>query len=137
MLINESVYMPVNHFILPLEWNGKFLFSELWVDPDAGQADENGRKRRCTKLLFKIDVQPLGAFDVLMVSVDKEVGMNIFCPEKVLPFSGQIEQTLGQILERNGLKNGGVSVRKMQRPLTLTEVFPQIFERKNSVNVKV
>ena len=137
MLINESVYMPVNHFILPLEWNGKFLFSELWVDPDAGQADENGRKKKCAKLLFKIDVQPLGAFDVLLVSVEKEVAMNIFAPEKIMPFSGRIEQALGQILERNGLKNGGVSVIKMQRPLTLTEVFPQIFERKNSVNVKV
>lgn len=137
MLINESVYMPINHFILPLEWNGKFLFSELWVDPDAGREDENGRKKKCAKLLFKIDVQPLGAFDVLLVSVEKEVSMNIFCPEKILPFSGRIEQALGQILERNGLKNGGVAVRQMHRPLTLTDVFPQIFERKNSVNVKV
>lgn len=137
MLINESVYMPVNHFILPLEWNGKFLFSELWVDPDAGREDENGRKKNCSKLLFKIDVQPLGAFDVLLVSVEKEVSINVFCPEKIVPFSDRISQTLAQILERNGLKNGGVSVRQMQRPLTITEVFPQIFERKNSVNVKV
>lgn len=137
MLINESVYMPVNHFILPLEWDGKFLFSELWVDPDAEHADDSGRKRKCTKLLFKIDVQPLGAFDVLLVGVEKEIAMNIFAPDKVMPFAGRIEQALGQILERNGLKNGGVSVFKMQRPLTLTEVFPQIFERKNSVNVKV
>ncbi len=137
MLINESVYMPVNHFILPLEWDGKFLFSELWVDPDAEQTDENGRRKKGAELLFKIDVQPLGAFDVLLVSVEKEVSMNIFCPEKVMPFSQRIEQTLGQILERNGLKNGGVSVLQMQRPLTLTQAFPQIFERKNSVNVKV
>ena len=63
--------------------------------------------------------------------------MNIFGPEKIMPFAPRIEQTLGQILERNGLKNGGVSVRQIYRPLTLTEVFPQIFERRNSVNVKV
>ena len=137
MLINESVYMPVNHFILPLEWNGKFLFSELWVDPDAANSSENGARKKCTKMLFKIDVQPLGAFDVLLVSVEKEVSMNVFCPDKILPFADRIGQALGQILERNGLKNGGVSVMRMQRPLTLTEVFPQIFERKNSVNVKV
>ena len=35
MLINESVYMPVNHFLIPLEMDGRMLFSELWVDPDA------------------------------------------------------------------------------------------------------
>lgn len=137
MLINESVYMPVNHFILPLEWNGKFLFSELWVDPDAGRSGENGQRKKCTKMLFKIDVQPLGAFDVLLVSVEDTVGINVYCPEKIAPFSDRIGQALGQILERNGLKNGGVSVMRMQRSLTLTEVFPQIFERKNSVNVKV
>lgn len=42
MLINESVYMPVNHYLMPLEWNGRLLFSELWVDPDA---EEGERKR--------------------------------------------------------------------------------------------
>ena len=137
MLINESVYMPVNHYILPMEWNGKFLFSEMWVDPDAEGESEKGRRRKCTKILLKLDVQPLGNFDVLLVSADREVGMNIFCPGKMLPFADQITRTLGQILERNGLKNGGISVQQMYRPLTLTEVFPQIFERKNSVNVKV
>lgn len=141
MLINESVYMPLNHFILPLEWEGKFLFSELWVDPDAEREEEkNGARHKtgsCVKLLFKMDVQDLGAFDVLLTSVDKEVSMNILCPQKVTPFADRISEALGQILTRNGLKNGGVVVRQMQRPLTLTEVFPQIFERKNSVNVKV
>ena len=139
MLINESVYMPLNHFILPLEWNGKFLFSELWVDPDADREDGSAKHRpgSCVKFLFKMDVQDLGAFDVLVTSVDKEVSMNVLCPQKVTPFADRISEALGQILTRNGLKNGGVMVRQMQRPLTLTEVFPQIFERKNSVNVKV
>ena len=137
MLINESVYMPINHYILPLEWNGKFLFSEMWVDPDASREENESRRRNCSKILLKLDVQPFGAFDVLLVSVEREVSMNIFCPDKIMPFAERISVTLGQILERNGLKNGGVSVRQMQRPLTLTEVFPQIYERKNSVNVKV
>ncbi len=141
MLINESVYMPINHFILPLEWNGKFLFSELWVDPDAEREEgKNGARRSggsCVKILFKMDVQDLGAFDVLLTSVDKEVSMNVLCPQTVTPFADRIGETIGTILERNGLKNGGVTVRQMQRPLTLTEVFPKIFERKNSVNVKV
>lgn len=139
MVINESVYMPVNHFILPLEWNGKFLFSEMWVDPDAERENEGGRHRSgsCVKILFKMDVQGLGAFDVLLTSVDKEVSMNVLCPQTVTPFADRIGQALTGILTRNGFKAGDVLVRQMQRPLTLTEVFPQIFERRNSVNVKV
>ena len=139
MVINESVYMPVNHFLLPLEWNGKFLFSELWVDPDAEQESENGGRKngKCVKILFKMDVQDLGAFDVLLTSADKEVSMNVLCPQAVTPFADRISQALSGILTRNGFKTGTVTVRQMQRPLTLTEVFPKIFERRNSVNVKV
>ena len=138
MLINESVYMPINHFILPLEWDGKYLFSEVWVDPDAErEREDRGGRGGCVRLLIKMDVQGLGAFDVVINNADRDVSVNVFCPEKAVPFVDRIGQALGEILERNGLKNSGVIVRKMQRPLALTDVFPQIFERKNSVNVKV
>lgn len=138
MLVNESVYMPVNHFILPLEWDGKFLFSEMWVDPDA--ENETGSERRsghAVKILFKMDVQNLGMFDVLLTSSAGDVSLQVSCPEKAVPFSGQIEQALAHILVDNGLTPAAVHVRRMERPLTLTEAFPQIFERKNGINVKV
>lgn len=89
------------------------------------------------KFLFKIDVQGLGFFDVILTNRERDVGIVVSCPEGVVPFSKEIERTIGQILARNDLNSAGVSVRKMERPVTLTEVFPKIFEGKNSVNVKV
>ena len=44
---------------------------------------------------------------------------------------------MSQILTRNDLRPSRVAVRRLERPVTLTEVFPKIFEGKNSVNVKV
>ena len=114
------------------------LFSELWVDADAEEKKNGqGTGEKCMKFLFKIDVQGLGLFDVILTSREKDVGIVVACPEGVAPFSKEIEQTVAQILERNDLRPAGVSVRKMERPVTLTEVFPKIFEGKNSVNVKV
>ena len=137
MLINESVYMPVNHYLMPLEWNGRLLFSELWVDPDAEEGErKKGSRRNSVKILFKMDVQTLGCFDVIFTSQGNEADIRIMCPEKVLPFSKQIEQSLSEILTRNGLVPSKVMVRKLERPVTLTEVFPKIFERRNSINVK-
>ena len=89
------------------------------------------------RFLFKIDVERLGLFDVILTSRDKEVEVAVACPEGAAPFTREIEDTVSQILTRNDLKPSGVSVRKMERPVTLTEVFPKIFEGKNSVNVKV
>ena len=61
----------------------------------------------------------------------------VACPAGVAPFAKEIENTVSHILSRNDLTPSGISVRKMERPVTLTEVFPKIFEGKNSVNVKV
>ena len=136
MLINESVYMPVNHYLIPLKWGDRMLFSELWVDPDAEREEKNGRSGGAVKCLFKMDVQELGLFDVVLVSQGGEVDLQINCPERVAPFSRRIETALSEILERNELRPARVSVRRMERPVALTEVFPKIFEGKNSVNVK-
>ena len=139
MLLNESVYMPVNHYILPLEWDGRMLFSELWVDPDAedGQGRGGGGGKNIMRLLFKMDVQSLGMFDVILTAQDTDVDVQISCPDKAVPFSKQIGDAVSQILTRNELKPARVAVRRMDRPVTLTEVFPKLFEGKNSVNVKI
>lgn len=138
MLVNESVYMPVNHYLIPMEWDGRMLFSELWVDPDAedGQG-RSGEQSETMRFLFKMDVQSLGLFDIILTSRSGEVDIQISCPDKAVPFSRQIEDAVSRILVRNELRPSRVTVRRMERPVTLTEVFPKIFEGKNSVNVKV
>ena len=139
MLVNESVYMPVNHYLIPLEWDGKMLFSELWVDPDAEQDQEQGYGGggRVTRILFKMDVQSLGLFDVILTAQGTDVDVQINCPEAAASFSRQISDAVSGILARNDLKPLRVAVQRMSRPVTLTEVFPKIFEGKNSVNVKI
>lgn len=139
MLINESVYMPINHYILPLEWNGRMLFSELWVDPNAEdeQQGRGGKRDATMKFLFKIDVQSLGLFDIILTARGGDVDIQIACPDQIVPFSKQIEAGISQILANHELKPSRVLVRRMERPVALTDVFPKIFEGKNSVNVKV
>lgn len=138
MLVNESVYMPVNHYLLPLEWDGRMLFSELWVDPNAedGQ-NRSGGGKNTMRFLFKMDVQSLGLFDVILTAQGSDVDVQIACPEAAAPFSKQIGDAVSQILTRNELRPARVAVRRMERPVTLSEVFPKIFEGKNSVNVKI
>ena len=137
MLLNESVYMPVNHYLIPLEWDGRMLFSELWVDPDAEEEQGRGAGQKTMRFLFKMDVQSLGLFDVVLTAQGSDVDVQIACPDTAAPFSQQIGDAVSQILARNELRPTRVAVRRMERPVTLTEVFPKIFEGKNSVNVKI
>lgn len=138
LLINESVYMPLNHYLLPLQWEDRMLFSELWVDPDAdSEAGGGSTGEKSRRFLLKIDVQELGLFDVVLSSRRDDVELLVAYPEKVAPFADQIQKAVTQILVQNALTPVKVEVRKMERPVTLTEVFPKIFERRDGVNVKV
>ena len=139
MLLNESVYMPLNHYLLPLQGEDGMLFSEMWVDPDAEGNEENkgGQRDRTTRVLIKMDVQNLGLFDIIIQSRDGIVDVNIAYPDTVAPFAKQMENAVAEILTQNALQPGTVTVRRMGRPVTLTEVFPKIFEGMNSINVKV
>ena len=51
MLVNESVYMSVNHFVLPFQYQGKEAVSEFWIDPDAEKKEdrETSREKRRRK----------------------------------------------------------------------------------------
>ena len=89
------------------------------------------------KFLMKIDVQSLGLFDVILTHRGGDVDIQISCPDTVVPFSKQIENTVSTILRNHDLTPSRVLVRRMERPVSLTDVFPKIFEGMNSVNVKV
>ena len=138
-LVNESVHMPLNHVLLPLEWDGKMAFSEMWVDPDAEENLKRGRGERPNTLrfLFKIDIQGLGFFDMVLACQGERVDVQVFCPEKVAPFTQLVQGELSRILTDNGLSAGAVQVQRMDRPLTISGVFPKIFEGENSINVKI
>ena len=138
-LVNESVHMPLNHILLPLAWDGKMAFSEMWVDPDAEENLKRGKGERPNTLrfLFKIDIQGLGFFDMVLACQGERVDVQVFCPEKVTPFTQLVQGELSRILTDNGLSAGAVQVQRMDRPLTISGVFPRIFEGENSINVKI
>ena len=138
-LVNESVHMPLNHILIPLEWDGRMVFSEVWVDPDAEENLKRGRQGQSNTLrfLFKMDIQNLGFFDMVLTCQGERVDVQVFCPEKVAPFSQLVQGELTRILTDNGLTANVIQVQKMDRPLTISGVFPRIFEGENSINVKI
>ena len=115
------------------------MFSELWVDPDAEENLKQGREGRdnTIRFLFKMDIQGLGFFDIVLNSQGERVDVQVYCPEKVAPFSQLVQGELSRILTDNGLTAGAVQVQRMDRPLTISGVFPRIFEGENSINVKI
>lgn len=140
MLINESVYMPLKHMLLPLEWNGKMMYSEYWVDPDAQDeqgSSSNEQEDHKIQFLFKMDIESLGFMEMTLAARQQQVDLNIYGPDKVAAHSAIIAEDIREILASHQLTGKNVRVLKEEKPLTLTQVFPDLFEGKCSVNVKV
>lgn len=137
MLLNESVYMPVLHLMLPIELNGQLMFSEMWIDPDEDGSASSDPRERTAKLLIKFDIKDVGFFDLLMVYEKENVSMRLFYPEHLSSFEADIKKGMGEILERNGLNCEYLGVEQAKGSIPVSSVFPKIFERKNSVNVTI
>ena len=137
LLLNESVYMPVLHLLLPIELNGQLMFSEMWIDPDEDGDASSDPKERTAKLLIKFDIKDVGFFDLLMVYEKENVSMRLFYPDHLSSFESDIKKGMGEILERNGLNCEYLGVEQAKGSIPVSAVFPKIFERKNSVNVTI
>lgn len=140
MLLNESVYMPLMHMMFPVNYEGVLMFSELWIDPDAEQEEGHERKGKDGKTikgLVKFDIKDVGFFDVVFQFQDDSLNLQIYYPERLASMESEISNKVASIVANNGLEMREFSLAQCIRPKTLTEVFPKIYEGRDSVNVRV
>lgn len=135
MLMNESVYMPLLHFLIPFQFEGNNVVSEMWVDPDAKKdSEEEGRK---IKLFLKFDIQSLGKFELVLTLQDRESKMQLLVPTHLAKQDKKIQTDVADILKKNGIRLGQISIRGRVRDRKVTEVFPEIREKETTINVRI
>lgn len=139
-LLNESVYMPVLHLTLPLDLDGNLLFSELWIDPDERRQKEDGAgEERMIRGLIKFDIQNIGFFDLFFLyGVESgKIRMQLNYPQELPVRERELRNALEQILTQNGMQPEEMILGTEGTSIPLSEAFPHVYERKNSVNVTV
>ncbi len=134
MLVNESVYMPVMHVMLPVILDGVPMFSEMWVDPDE-ESENPGSKERGIKLLIKFDLKDVGFFDLMMYYEKGKMDMLIHYPKELAEHESDIREGIRKIMSRNSLELEYLAVEQGEESIPVSAAFPKIFERRSSVNV--
>ncbi len=135
MLINESVYMPLLHFILPFQYEDNNVMSEMWVDPDAKKDSED--EPRKIKLFLKFDIQTLGKFEMVMTLQDRQSRVQLFVPPQLARQNKQIQAEVTEILKKNGFRFSQLLIRERIRDRRVDEVFPEIREKERTINVRI
>lgn len=134
MLVNESVYLPLIHLLLPFRYQDQQVMSEMWVDPDAGGEQEEGRR---TKMFLKFDIRNLGRFDLILTLANRQVGMQLYVPSALKESSERIGKDVTGILKKSGLNVGALLVREKKGEIRVTDVFPEIREKERTINVRI
>lgn len=137
MLLNESVYMPVLHFLFPFNLNGQMMFSEFWVDPDAEDAQTGKTSEHASKILIKFEIKDLGSFDMILYCEKDNLSAQIYYPDRLKELEPQMLSGISGIISRNRLNVQSLVLNKGSNPKSLLEIFPKIQERRNTVNVRV
>lgn len=137
VLINQSVYMPLCHMMIPIELEDRKIFSEIWVDPDSESSGTVDANQRVIRLLLKFDIEDMGFFDMVLTCRNHTVDIDLRCPRWLGSFSEDIRSAISSLAEADGVRVGSAKVGAIQRPLNISEVFPKIFERKDSLDVTI
>ena len=136
MLVNESVYMPVMHVMLPAILNGVPMFSELWIDPDE-ESGNAGSGEKGVKLLIKFDLKDVGFFDMMMYYEKGKMDILIHYPEELSDRESEIREGIRKIMKKNNLEIEYLAVEQGKESIPVSAAFPKIFERRNSINVTI
>ena len=135
MLLNESVYIPLLHFILPFQYEGNNVMSEMWVDPDSEKDNDDGERQ--VKLFLKFNIQSVGKFELVMTLQSHEAKVQLFVPPQLANKEQEIRSEVGDILKDNGIRFSQLMVRQRVRDRRVDEVFPEIREKERTINVRI
>lgn len=76
-------------------------------------------------------------FDLVLTYHEGTVDASLHCPPHLEKFTEQFERKMAAIAEQDGLNAATMRASPMVQPLSISEVFPKIFERKDSINVAI
>ena len=140
LLLDNSVFMPFHHIVLPAQVSGRFLFAQIWVEKQSADKirQEGPGTETSPKLLYlTFDIQNLGYFEAALRLTGKRVDLSLSCPPSLERNHGQIRSDLSDILEKNGLDFGEVRLSTCKKPKVPHLILQKIAERKRVIDVTV
>lgn len=135
LLVNESVFMPLLHLIIPFQYEGENVISEMWVDPDGER--ESSQEGRRIKLFLKFDIKSLGKFEMIMNIVNGEADVSLYVPQGLAGKGREIETGVEGILKKNGISFKHLLIGRCVKDSRVEEVFPEIREKEKRINVRI
>ncbi len=80
LLSSPSNFVPLLHFILPMQGNILQAYSEVWVDIE----EPNARSNSSIHVLCAIEIEHIGHFEIELWNRSNSIKIDVYCPESHL-----------------------------------------------------
>lgn len=138
LLMDQSVYMPFHHLFLPLSFQGKFLFAELWIEKDEESnhtlrsSDENARQ-----IILTFDIKPTGYFEAVLTLSGQKISAKLNCPVEFAPDFKKISAAVANIFAQNGFEPEKIELTAGEPPAAIEQIMRKVQERRRVIDVSV
>lgn len=135
LMFNHNVNIPLIHMFLPLNYNGLFMFSEIWI----GKEDHKKvhEYEHTYRVFITFDIQNLGYFETVLNLNKNKLLLDVYVPSSLSPYTEKIKYDLNELLSKNDMTTESINVRECVKVRRFNEVFPNLAERKNGVDVTI
>ncbi|MDW5300028.1 MAG: hypothetical protein SA378_07815 [Sedimentibacter sp.] len=140
LLFSQNVHIPLTHMFLPLNYNGMFMFSEVWIGKEYNDTDKKHSKHDYSeiyKAFITFDIQNIGYFETTLILKESKLSFEIFVPNNLTNSIGLIKNDLNRILSDNNLSVANLNIYESVKKRKFHEIFNNLSERKSSVDVTI
>lgn len=139
LLFNQNVHIPLTHMFLPLNYNGMYMFSELWIGKEYEESSDKKKSEysQVYKIFLTFDIQNLGYFETTLILKEQKLALDIYVPSNLSNNIEKIKADISNLLSNHNLKLSNISVRESVKKRKFNEVFTNIVERKSGVDVTI
>lgn len=140
LLFSQNVHIPLTHMFLPLNFNGMFMFSEIWIGKTYEERQDKKRKQEVTqvyKAFITFDIQNVGYFETILVLKETMLNLDIYVPSNLTSNTGKIKDELTKLLSKNNLNVADIKIQESIRKRKFNEIFTNLVERKSGVDVTI
>lgn len=140
LLFSQNVHIPLTHMFLPLNYEGMFMFSELWIGKEYEELPnkkKNPEYSMSYKVFVTFDIQNIGYFETTLVLKESGLSLDIYVPGSLYEHIEKIKSDLNSLLSKNNLNVTNMTVQESVRRRKFNEVFSNLTERKSGVDVTI
>ena len=135
MVDNESPAMPLEHFMIPINYNGSETYLEAYVDKDCEA--RKGSADTAVNIFFTIESEDYGTFEVDLLARDKMIDIDIKAPAELQREVRAAKGGLRDLIADSGYRLALYRVAAFSESTSAASHFKELRKQSTGLDVKI